>query len=485
MTGPSTDTSAVARFGRTVRLPRSWLSEKLSLHARVTLVAAVAVALVLAVVSAAAYLTVRQQLYRNLDTSLTSRAENSVSARVLTDPDIIRNLPPDALGLSDLRIALLGADGTAVLSRAKSAVPPPLSRTELTVAQNQREPSVRTAGVPGNGHFRVVAVPAGDVGALVVAQSLASTDRTLHNLGVVLWVLGALGVIGAALVGNAVARSGLRPVAELTRAAENIARSGQLEPIPVVGNDEIARLAHAFNAMLGALAQSQERQRRLVGDAGHELRTPLTSVRTNLDLLVQADQRGGLAAADRKQLLDDVRAQMDELTTLIGDLTELARDMPQARAFERIELMHVVEDAIARVRRRAPGLRWSAELTPFPVFGDEQLLARAVTNLLDNAAKYSPPDGHVGVRLVDGTLTVIDSGPGIAPADLPHVFERFYRSTEARGRPGSGLGLAIVKHAADQHGGLVYAGNAQHGGAQFTLWLPHAEARVRSNRPPV
>jgi two-component system, OmpR family, sensor histidine kinase MprB len=290
---------------------------------------------------------------------------------------------------------------------------------------------------------------------------------------------GGLGVIGAALAGHAVARSGLRPVAELTSAAEQIARTEQLRPIPVTGSDEIARLSQAFNAMLGALARSLERQRRLVGDAGHELRTPLTSVRTNLDLLIQADQRGGLAEADRQQLLDDVRAQMDELTQLIGDLTELARDLPQARAFERLELMHVVDDAIARVRRRAPGLHWDVQLTPFPVLGDEQLLARAVTNLLDNAAKYSPPDGRVTVRLVDGTLTVIDSGQGIAPADLPHVFERFYRSAEARSRPGSGLGLAIVKHAADQHGGLVYASNAAQGGAQFTLWLPHAQTHTR------
>jgi two-component system sensor histidine kinase MprB len=180
----------------------------------------------------------------------------------------------------------------------------------------------------------------------------------------------------------------------------------------------------------------------------------------------------------------DVRAQMDELAALIGDLTELARDMPAARAFERVEFLHVVEDAVTRVRRRAPGVHWDVSLMPFPVLGDDQLLGRAVTNLLDNAAKYSPPDGRVTVRLVDGTLTVTDSGPGIAPADLPHVFERFYRSTEARSRPGSGLGLAIVKHAAELHGGLAYAGNSPAGGAQFTLWLPHADAQVRRNPTP-
>jgi len=321
-------------------------------------------------------------------------------------------------------------------------------------------------------------------GALVVAQSLSSIDRTLHNLGVVLWAVGLLGVIGAALAGNAIAQSGLRPLARLTGAAEHIARTAELRPIPVTGSDEISRLAQAFNAMLAALAQSQDRQRRLVGDAGHELRTPLTSIRTNLDLLAQADQRGGLAADDRKQLLDDVRAQMDELTTLIGDLTELARDTPQNKGFELIELSNVVEDAVIKVRRRAPGLAWDVQLTPFPVWGDERLLGRAVTNLLDNAAKYSPPNSRVTVRLLDGVLTVTDSGPGIAEADLPHVFERFYRSSEARSRPGSGLGLAIVKHAAEQHGGMIYARNAPPAGAQFTLWLPHAATQSRLPSPP-
>ncbi len=269
-----------------------------------------------------------------------------------------------------------------------------------------------------------------------------------------------------------------------------MARTEDLQPIPVSGSDEISRLAQAFNAMLAALARSQDRQRRLVGDAGHELRTPLTSIRTNLDLLAQADKRGGLRPDDRQQLLDDVRAQMDELTTLIGDLTELARDTPQVRNAELIELSNVVEDAVIKVRRRAPGLEWDVQLTPFPVWGDERLLGRAVTNLLDNAAKYSVPDGatprgdgrpvgRVTVRLLDGVLTVTDSGPGIAEADLPHVFERFYRSSEARSRPGSGLGLAIVKHAAEQHGGMIYARNAPGGGAQFTLWLPHAATQVR------
>lgn len=480
---------------------RAWWHEKLlrlSLHSRVTLLAAVTVGLAVAIVSISAYLTVRQQMYRNLDDSLVDRAYSAVQGQVLTSPDNIVKIPPDAIGLSDQQIGLVTADGDAYASSEKYS--PPISAPELAVATNQGDPSVRTVGYAGGPHFRVAAVAAGGIcprfsygecpnsarepGALVVAQSLSSIDRTLHNLGVVLWAVGIIGVIGAALAGNAIAQSGLRPLARLTGAAEHIARTADLRPIPVTGTDEISRLAQAFNAMLAALAQSQDRQRRLVGDAGHELRTPLTSIRTNLDLLAQADQRGGLAPEDRRQLLDDVRAQMDELTALIGDLTELARDTPQNRGFELIELSNVVEDAVIKVRRRAPGTEWDVQLTPFPVWGDERLLGRAVTNLLDNAAKYSPSGGRVVVRLLDGVLTVTDSGPGIAEADLPHVFERFYRSTEARSRPGSGLGLAIVKHAAEQHGGMIYARNAPPMGAQFTLWLPHAATQSRQPAEP-
>ncbi|WP_344178180.1 HAMP domain-containing sensor histidine kinase [Kribbella lupini] len=481
---------------------QSWWQEKLhrlSLHARVTLLAAVAVGLAVALVSISAYITVRQQMYQNLDNSLIDRAGQAAKRGVLTNKVILQTIPSDALGLSDIQVGVYGANGEQFA--AVDSLMPPMGNDELEIAIEQgNQASVRTVGVRNSGHFRVVAVPAQycdyrqcaveqlQPGALVVAQSLDSIDRTLHNLGIVLWAFGLVGVIGAALAGNAIAQSGLRPLTRLTGAAEHVARTEELRPIPVTGSDEISRLAQAFNAMLQALARSQDRQRRLVGDAGHELRTPLTSIRTNLDLLAQADKRGGLRPEDRQQLLDDVRAQMDELTTLIGDLTELARDTPQVRDAELIELANVVEDAVLKVRRRAPGLEWDVQLAPFPVWGDERLLGRAVTNLLDNAAKYSTPDtpptggespARVIVRLRDGVLTVTDSGPGIAEADLPHVFERFYRSSEARSRPGSGLGLAIVKHAAEQHGGMIYARNAPGGGAQFTLWLPHAATQSR------
>jgi two-component system sensor histidine kinase MprB len=283
-------------------------------------------------------------------------------------------------------------------------------------------------------------------------------------------LFGLAGVIAAAAAGWAVARNGLRPVRRLTDAVEAIAETEDLRPLPVEGDDEIARLASAFNSMLVALAASRDRQRQLVADAGHELRTPLTSLRTNLDLLAQAGR--DLPDDARVELLADVRAQIEELTTLIGDLVELARDDPMPAVVATVHLDEIVDRALTRVRRRAPSLTFEADVEPSSVVGDAAALERAVTNLLDNAAKWSPPDGVVRVRLADGELTVDDEGPGIADEDLTHVFERFWRSDESRSMPGSGLGLAIVAQVVDRHSGSVTAGRSPAGGARLTIRLP-------------
>ena len=222
--------------------------------------------------------------------------------------------------------------------------------------------------------------------------------------------------------------------------------------------------------MLAALAASRDRQRRLVADAGHELRTPLTSLRTNLDLLAQAGT--DLPAQARTELLDDVRAQIAELTTLIGDLVELARDEPITAVVGSVDLEDVVDRALARVRRRAPRVEFATETEPWWLTGDAAALERAVTNLLDNAAKWSPEGGTVSVRLARGVLTVDDAGPGISEEDLPHVFERFWRSRESRAMPGSGLGLAIVAQVVHRHAGTVTASRSPAGGARLTVTMP-------------
>jgi two-component system sensor histidine kinase MprB len=284
-------------------------------------------------------------------------------------------------------------------------------------------------------------------------------------------LFGIAGMIIAGLAGWAVARNGLRPVRRLTASVEDIARTQRLDPIPIEGSDEVARLSQSFNQMLHALSASQHRQRQLVADAGHELRTPLTSLRTNLDLLVQADASSGFSPESRAELLSDVRAQIGEMTTLIGDLVELARDEPVPPTVEPVELTAVLGQAVARVRRRAD-VEFDVHTAPWWVTGDADALERAITNLLDNAAKWSPEGGVVTVRLEGGTLTVADQGPGISPEDLPHVFERFYRAAESRGMPGSGLGLSIVRSIAERHGGSVRAESGAEGGAIFRLTVP-------------
>ena len=251
--------------------------------------------------------------------------------------------------------------------------------------------------------------------ALVLAQPLGPQETVLKRLGAVMLLFGLAGVIGAAAAGWAVARNGLRPVRRLTTAVEEIARTERLAPLPVEGDDEIARLATAFNAMLVALSASRDRQRRLVADAGHELRTPLTSLRTNLDLLTQADTTGGLPAEQREELLDDVRAQLEELSTLVGDLVELARDEPLTHVVETFDLAEVVDRAVSRVRLRAPRSVLDVLTLPWWVVGESGAIERAVTNLLDNAAKWGPEGSTVTVRLANGVLTVDDQGPGIDP----------------------------------------------------------------------
>ena len=445
---------------------------RISLRTRIAVLAAAAVGITVALVSLGAYLVVRSSLYAQLDKNLVTRANAAVQTS-LAQQAVIEAIPAAAFGAADIRVGLVDDKGQKIVAQGAA---PPMSATELRVASTGIASRPRT-----DGDLRVVAVPVADRPglALVIAQPLGPTRSTLAGLSVVFLLVGSGGIIVAAVSGAAVARTGLLPVQRLTEATETIARTSDLRPIPVSGDDELARLTHSFNGMLGALAESRERQRRLVADAGHELRTPLTSLRTNLDLLVASSQPDApaLAPQDRVEIYEDVRAQINELTTLVGDLVELARDDPPQSVHEPIELTDVLERALDRARRRAPNLTFQVQAMPWPMLGDANALERAVLNLLDNAAKWSPPGGTVSAQLVpldDGSavLQVADRGPGIADSDLPHVFDRFYRSAHARTMPGSGLGLAIVKQVAERHGGAVYAGRASQGGALLTLRLP-------------
>jgi two-component system sensor histidine kinase MprB len=471
---PPTDEIPVQSAPLPMRAPIP-LTRSVSLRGRVTAMAAIVVGVAVAFMSAAAYLVVQSALYTEVDTQLEGRAATLLNnSNALQVADARTALALSSLFSSDLRVAVTTPKGlVSVQDQA-----PPIGDAELAVTRGTSPMSLRTVD-----DFRVLAQHAGDGTTVVLAQSLAPTRQVLNRLGVVLLLVGAGGILLAAAAGTAVGRAGLRPVARLTAAAERVAATEDLTPITVTGDDELARLTQSFNRMLRAVGESRERQRRLVADAGHELRTPLTSLRTNMELLAAANRPGApaLGETDRAELLSDVGAQIEELSTLVGDLVELAREDAPVAAQEPLELGELVGRALDRARRRRSEIEFVAELQPWTVLGDSAGLERAVLNVLDNAAKWSPAGEQVQVQLrqVDAAhaeLTVADAGAGIGEADRALVFERFYRATSSRSMPGSGLGLAIVKQVVAKHGGAVRAEVSDRGGALIRLRLPGTTA---------
>jgi signal transduction histidine kinase len=300
----------------------------------------------------------------------------------------------------------------------------------------------------------------GNPGVLVrVALPVSAAASTQTALGWLLVALVPAAAIGAAVVARLAAGRVLRPVGRLTETVERIRATGDLSaPIETPGRDEISRLGQAFAAMTAALDESAGAQRRLVADASHELRTPLTSLITNLELLAERPDDPSAPALAAAAL-----AEAGELRVLINDLVELARDGQAPLHIEDVRLDLAAERVAARAVGRAPGLRYELDCQPTLVRGDPDALERAISNLVDNALKWSPPDGHIRISAAGGTVEVSDDGPGIPPDDLPYIFDRFYRSAKARALPGSGLGLAIVRRIADIHDGTVEAIPLQHG----------------------
>jgi two-component system, OmpR family, sensor histidine kinase MprB len=374
---------------------------------------------------------------------------------------------------------VINSAGTIVVRSARE-VSLPVDAATLRLAKHGGTAFFRDARANGI-HLRVLAEPFGQGRAVQLAQPLTEVDSLLSRLRLILALLDLAGIAIAALLGRLVAGAAVLPLKRLTQAAEHVALTQDLSGrIKSVGQDEIGRLARSFNAMLdalersiGALDASVHAQRQLVADASHELRTPVTSLRTNIEILQQVEQ---MELPDRRRLLSDVVEQIEELTLLINDLIELARGEEPFAAAEDVRFDLLVREVVERARRHAPAAHFDVALSPTIVPGVPARLERATTNLIDNAVKYSPPEEPVEVVLSGEQLTVRDHGPGISDADLPHVFDRFYRGAEARGRPGSGLGLAIVRQVAEQQGGRVDAERAPGGGTLMRLRLARAES---------
>jgi len=420
------------------------------------------VALVVVLIAVAAYIVVSAALYRNVDNQLETRAQLLIDSGAL-DADPSKAI--EGTAYSDVN-AMLVIPGRAIYTANQEGQRIPFGQQEKNVVDGDLLLSLRAAG-----DQRVLATHLPNGSTLLVSKSLKPTNSVLRQLGWVLLIVGGVGLVIAAVAGGMVASAGLRPVRRLTDAAERVARTDDLRPIPVAGSDELARLTENFNMMLRALAESRERQARLVTDAGHELRTPLTSLRTNVELLMasMAPDAPRLPESEMEGLRADVMAQIEELSTLVGDLVDLTRDDAGDVVHEPVDMAELIDRSLERVRRRRNDIQFEVDIIPWQVYGDAAGLSRAVLNLLDNAAKWSPTGGSVNVRLsqVDpshAALVVGDHGPGIPPQERPLVFERFYRSASARAMPGSGLGLAIVKHVVMKHGGVLRIEDTDPGG---------------------
>jgi two-component system, OmpR family, sensor histidine kinase MprB len=444
----------------------------MSFRVRLTLVAAAAVAFAVVLASVVVYAVVRDQLRNEIDDSLRERAaaisRGHLEARQDFRGDFFLDIPGPPLGGAGGYVQVVQEDGTTIREHPETAAIPVNDRVRDVASGD--EGSLFYDTHIGDTHARVLTFAAGRPGyAIQVARSLAEVDDSLARIRTLLIVIALAGIAVAGALGLLVSRTAVAPVARLTEATERVTETRDLsERIDATGEDELSRLAGSFNTMLAALEESARAQRQLVADASHELRTPLTSLRTNFEVLMSERE---LAPDERRRLLDDVVEQIAEMTTLIAGLIELARGEEHVSEPEDVRLDLVAGSAVERARRDRPGVTFVTDFDESLVRAVPASLERAIGNLLDNAAKWSPPGGEVEIRVDDGAVVVRDHGPGIAEEDLPFVFDRFYRSRSARTLPGSGLGLAIVRQVAEAHGGTVTAERAEGGGTRVTLKL--------------
>ncbi|KKD07307.1 HAMP domain-containing sensor histidine kinase [Streptomyces sp. WM6386] len=456
----------------------------LPIRARLSLLVAAAVAFAVAAVSVTCWFIVQGKLYEQVNNDLSKMVARGVGPDgVIVCADSSNK---DEFQPKNGYFQLVRQNGTTCVPRySEGTVKVTDSDKEVIKRADITKANYRN-GTDGDGNaVRVLTMYKGidqvtsQPAALMVATSLKGTQSTLNELALILLLVSGVGVLGAGAAGLAVARAGLRPVDKLTEAVEHVARTEDLSvriPVEEDSEDEVARLSRSFNSMTSSLASSRELQQQLIADAGHELRTPLTSLRTNIELLTRSEETGRpLPEADRKALLASVKAQMTELAALIGDLQELSRSEGQrGERVQVVSLEDTVESALRRARLRGPELTIDADLQPWYVRAEPAALERAVVNILDNAVKFSPEGGTIDVQLTEGVLTVRDHGPGIPADELPHVFDRFWRSPSARALPGSGLGLSIVARTVEQAGGQVTLGHADGGGTIATVRLPGA-----------
>ena len=451
----------------------------MSLRTRLVLAAALAVAVAVTAAAFFVYARTRGELHREVDATLRDRAnalvreQNRPGAAPARGPagpdgDNIFVRPPPLGGAGGL-VQTVDRDGAIRTGPDVTRIP--LIDGATDVASGTKEPFFADVDVNGT-PLRVYTTRWNRNMALQVARPLTETNAVVSDMGLALLVTALVGVLVAAVLGFVVARAALRPVRRLTDAVEDVARTHDLTRRieTATGNDEVGRLAQSFNTMLAELDESQRAQRQLAADASHEFRTPLTSLRTNIEVLVRNEN---LDPADRERLVRDVNAQIVEVSAMIGGMMEIARgDEPIDDEVAEVRLDQLVAGAVEEASFHWPDVRFVTDLHPSVVRGSANRIERAVSNLLDNAGKWSPPDAAVEVAVADREVSVRDHGQGIASEDVPFVFDRFWRAGSARGTPGSGLGLAIVRQVADQHDATVTVETPADGGTRMRLQFP-------------
>jgi two-component system sensor histidine kinase MprB len=459
-----------------------------SLRRRLALIAAASVAVAVFIAAAVCYLVVRDQLRSQVDNALTAQVAAVEHGDVMHLGGDFPAISASAGGPAPYIQAVLAGGQTVPVSGNLTL---PVSANTLALARGGGHVELSDVHV-GSSHLREIAFGVtGSVNgqpqppqmmAIQLARPLNGVDGVLSMLRLVLLLVILGGIALAAALGRLAGRRVLAPLAEVAQAAQHISETDDLSRrIRIHDDDEVGQLARRFNAMLDRLESSREAlddsmraQRQLVADASHELRTPVTSLRTNIEVLLTEAE---LEPEDRRRLLADVVEQSEELTALVGDLIELARGDEPGFATEDVRLDRIAEEAVARARRNAPGIEFITRLDAVSADGVAARLERAINNLLDNAARHSPPGAPVELTVDGDGVEVRDHGEGVPEQDLPYVFDRFFRGTGARGRQGSGLGLAIVRQVMEQHGGQATVTNAPDGGAVFRLHLPVVPAR--------
>jgi two-component system, OmpR family, sensor histidine kinase MprB len=451
----------------------------MTLRQRITGASALAVAAAILTIGVVSYIVVRSHLRGEIDQALMQRASPFLQAHPArarrSDGDDIRRGRPPRLGepppAAPSQVPFGGASGyfqfvypsgTAVAGDGGKPLLP-VTAAVRTIAQRARGHYYADVTVDEQ-HLRLLVVgDPYDHYAVMVARPLAEVDHVMRDLLLsFLFVVGG-GIVLAATIGAVIGRSALAPIARFTRRTESVTGAlDRTQRIEEGGVAELARLAKSFNRTLDALEQSVEAQRHLVADASHELRTPIAALRANIQIFLEAER---LPIGEREEMRAAIIAELDELTQLVADVVELARGAEPSEQVERVRLDDLVSEAVARTRRRDPEVVIETDLEPALIENAPDRVSRALINLLDNARKWNSPGAPIELSLADGTVAIRDHGPGFETADLPHVFDRFYRAERARRMPGSGLGLAIVRQAAEACGGFVTAENAPDGGA--------------------